>query len=179
MLQGISKQVVEIHGKGHVSWTFEDTNGMLRTLKVPCLYVPEINQRLLSTTSLLSTYPNERLCIEKHRLTLSGSNEPNHGPIEAYIDPQNNLPTSDMYDHSFSYKFVDEFEAMTTVVSNDNYNLSEPEKELLRWHQRLAHRGWDFNLDAALCNVRFASLRANIPVRNKNLTLLKSTCASL
>lgn len=142
-LKGISDQLVEIHGKGNVSWTFEDTNGMLRTLKVPCLYVPKINQRLLSTTSLLTTYPSESLRIEESRLVLSGTREKGCGPIEAYIDPENNLPTSDMFDHSYSYKFVDRFEAMTTVVSNDNYNLSEPEKELLRWHQRLAHI--DFN----------------------------------
>ena len=44
-----------------------------------------------------------------------------------------------MFDLTYSSKFVDLFEAMTTVVSNDNYNLTEPEKELLRWHQRLAH----------------------------------------
>ena len=143
MLKGIAAQQVEIVGKGEVSWTVEDTNGMLRTLKIPCLYVPSVPQRLLSTSSLLTTYPNEHISITNGKLILQGSNDTKCGPVQAYINPENNLPTSDMFDHDFGYKQIDDLEALTSVVSKENYNLTEPEKELLRWHQRLAHL--DFN----------------------------------
>jgi GAG-pre-integrase domain len=141
-LKGISR-TVNVKGQGYASWSIEDTNGMLRTLKIPCLYVPSVPQRLLSTTSLLEQYPDEHIDICNGKLLFTGSEDSTRGSIVAYIDPTNNLPTSDMYDHTFSHKFVDEFDALTTVVSNENYNLTEPEKELLRWHQRLAHI--DFN----------------------------------
>ena len=48
-----------------------------------------------------------------------------------------------MYNNNFGYKQVKDLEALTTVVSKENYNLSKPEKKLLRLHQQLAQL--DFN----------------------------------
>ena len=42
-------------------------------IKVPAYLVSKIKVRLLSTTSLLQTYPDETITIEAHQLTLSGS----------------------------------------------------------------------------------------------------------
>jgi hypothetical protein len=44
-----------------------------------------------------------------------------------YANPGNNLTTSDTYNHSYSHKFVDKIEAMTSVVPNKKFNLTEPE----------------------------------------------------
>ena len=46
-------------------------------IKVPAYLVSKIKVqvRLLSTTSLLQTYPDETITIEAHQLTLSGSND--------------------------------------------------------------------------------------------------------
>ena len=60
-ITGISDTKVMIEGVGMVSWSIEDTNGTLRTLQLPCLYVPSIQQRLLSTSALLKQYPNEKI----------------------------------------------------------------------------------------------------------------------
>ena len=136
-ITGISNSKVKIQGVGMVSWSFEDTAGTIRTLTLPCLFVPTIKQRLLSTSSLLKQYPEETVNISNGKFVLSGSN--NTKSIEAYIDTNNNLPTSLLIDPSSSKVRDDEMKSCITVVSEANQNLSEPEKELLKWHQRLAH----------------------------------------
>ena len=70
-LKGIARGL-QIKGQGQVTWGIHDVDGNLRTIKVPAFYVPGIKVRLLSTTSLLQTNPNETVKIESHRLTLSG-----------------------------------------------------------------------------------------------------------
>jgi hypothetical protein len=70
-LKGIVKGL-SIQGQGHVMWTVLDTSGQLRALKVPAYYVPQARVRLLSTTSLLQSYPGETISMEAHQLTMSG-----------------------------------------------------------------------------------------------------------
>jgi hypothetical protein len=65
---------------------------MLRTLKLPDLYIPEVKQRLLSTTRLLQAHPQENLTIEKCGMRLSGDGI--LAPVEAPIDRITNLPTA-------------------------------------------------------------------------------------
>ena len=136
-ITGISSSKVKIQGVGMVSWSFEDTRGKIRTLELPCLYVPTIKQRLLSTTSLLKQYPEEEVKISHDKFTLIGSETTSS--IEAYIDSNNNLPTSLLIDPSAIETSNKAMNACVTVVSEANQNLSEAEKELLRWHYRLAH----------------------------------------
>jgi hypothetical protein len=99
---------VAVAGRGHVAWSFLDTKGMLRTLKLPAYYVPASGMRLLSTTSLLQHYPNEFLMGDQRGLRLSGT----FGPLEAGIkptngveaayDPQMNLPVAYAFDYDGS-----------------------------------------------------------------------------
>jgi hypothetical protein len=62
-LKGIAKGL-QIKGQGKVNWAVHDQLGNLRILKVPACYVPNIKLRLLSTKSLLQTYPDETITIE-------------------------------------------------------------------------------------------------------------------
>ena len=139
-LRGIMRRI-KIHGQGHVAWSFVDTTGMLRTLKVPALYIPSAKARLLSTTSLLQAHPSETIQLTEDRLLLSGcgSNDPPTNPIEVLIDVETNLPTSLAMDYNNSFSFNVH---NVTTVSPSNANLTEPEKELLRWHYHLGHLGW-------------------------------------
>ena len=134
-ITGISDTKVKIEGVGMVSWSFQDTKGTVRTLELPCLHVPSVDQRLLSTSSLLKHYPNETISLSDGKLILSGSDKTNS--IQAYIDVHNNLPTSDLSEPSTDKQ--KDMQLLVAVVAASNQNLSEPEKELLRWHQRLAH----------------------------------------
>jgi hypothetical protein len=62
-LHGFFRNGPRIRGIGHIAWSFTDVNGMLRTLKLPTIYVPDVKQRLLSTTRLLKAYPGENLIV--------------------------------------------------------------------------------------------------------------------
>ena len=113
-------------------------------IKVPAFYVPGIKVRLLSTTSLLQTYLNETIQVESHRLTaLSGiPGDPTRTPVTAFVNQQNNLPTSQAYNGDDPFKAADALITTISEVHETNHNLSEAEKELLRWHYRLGHIGF-------------------------------------
>ena len=112
----------------------------MRTLTLPAYYVPKIRIRLLSTTSLLQAYADETIKVEADKLTLSGiDGNPKRNPIVARVNPQNNLPTSEAYRHEDTVKAFECLNATIAAVNETNFNLTEPEKELLRWHYRLGH----------------------------------------
>ena len=81
----------------------------------------------------------ETITIESHHLTLSGTSDPTRGSIIARIDPSNNLPTTLAYRYNDAVETAQGLNAVVTTVSQSNFNLSEPQKELLRWHFRLGH----------------------------------------
>jgi GAG-pre-integrase domain len=72
-------------------------------------------------------------------MKLSGSKDGKIGSIEAHVDPIDNLPTTLMYVLDKTNQAVKDFANKTTTVSEANHNLSDPEKELLKWNQRLGH----------------------------------------
>jgi len=138
-LQGIAKGL-NVEGHGHVLWACHDTSGQLRLLKVPAYYVPKCRVRLLSTTSLLQTYADEKITVQAHCLTLSGiASDPTRGAVVAEVDPRNNLPTSMAYRYNDEMAKPQALQSTIVTVNAANINLSEPEKELLRWHCRLGH----------------------------------------
>lgn len=123
-----------------------DTVGTLRTLKVPALLVPKCKVRLLSTTELLNTYQDESITQLQDRLVLSGatarlndSGEIQRRAIEVLIDPRINLPVGLAYASDTGPTIYQAFNSAISTVSLANRNLSEAEKELLRWHYRLGH----------------------------------------
>ena len=141
-LKGIARGL-QIKGKGEVTWAIHDTDGNLRMIKVPAFYVPGIKVRLLSTTSLLQTYQNETIKVESHRLTFCGiKGDPSRGAVIALVNPQNNLPTSGAFNANDPFKAADALISTISEVHDANHNLSESEKELLRWHYRLGHIGF-------------------------------------
>ena len=109
-------------------------------LKLPAYYVPQSPVCLLSMTSLLQTYLGETILMQPHEITLSGlAHDPLRNPVVVHVDPTNNLPTSQIYHYEVPEKAIEALATTLTVVSNNNINLSEPQKELLRWHYRLGH----------------------------------------
>jgi hypothetical protein len=138
-LKGLAKGL-KIEGMGYVMWAVLDTRGMLRMLKLPAYYVPKTPVRLLSTTSLLQTYGGETIHMEPHQLTLSGDpNDFTRGAVVVHTDPSNNLPTCQIYSYGEPDRAVEALSTTLSVVSDENANLTEAQKELLRWHFRLGH----------------------------------------
>ena len=137
-VRGISKGL-KIEGIGEVAWSFENVDGMLRTIKVPAFYVPEAGARLLSTTSLLQTYPNETITQKASQLLFGGSNNPSERPISVSLNPRTNLPTAMAYASGASTRIKSEINNIVSTTSANNFNLPPGAKELLSWHQRLGH----------------------------------------
>jgi hypothetical protein len=138
-LKGIVKGL-SIQGKGHVMWAVLDTLGQLCGLKVPAYYVPQARVQLLSTTSLLQSYQGETINMEAHQLTLSGlDGSESRNPVVARVNPINNLPMTTAYLYSDVGAVPEALNAVITSVSTVNLNLSEAQKELVRWHNRLGH----------------------------------------
>ena len=55
-VKGIA-QAIKVHGQGTVLWSVLDEAGILRTLKVPALHIPDDKVKLLSVNSLGDVYP--------------------------------------------------------------------------------------------------------------------------
>jgi GAG-pre-integrase domain/Zinc knuckle len=132
---------LKAHAIGTVAWTFLDTSGMLRTLKLPCLHVPKVPIRLLSTQEVTKQYPPEEVVIKQQHLVLSGAegSYPPRRPISVLVDPVANIPVAQAYDLNAIPKGVAALNMTVNEVDAANRNLSESQKELLRWHQRLGH----------------------------------------
>ena len=101
-----------------------------------------MKQRLLSTTRLLKAYPGENLVVEEWGMRLSGDST--KAPVEVKNDPNTNLPTA----YAQSRGTPDDspgLEAYSTpfpAASTLNANLTDVQRELVRWHQRLGHVGY-------------------------------------
>ena len=138
-LTGIARGL-KIEGEGEVMWSVVGKDGMIRTLKLPALYVPNCQQRLLSTSSLLQTYEGEIIKLDAQKAVLSGiKGDPTRQGVIALIDDKTNLPTTTTYHYNDFQPALDELNNMIATVNSKNFNLSESEKELLRWHQKLGH----------------------------------------
>ena len=143
---GVLKQLtglafgLQIKGVGAVEWTVLDINGMPRTLSLDAYYVPRSPVRLLSTAQLLQAYPGETIELDDQSATLSGlKGDPKRTPVKAFVNPQNNIPDCSAFHLSEVQQAAMALHSMTAAVDPRNINLSEAEKELLRWHQRLGH----------------------------------------
>ena len=152
IVDGIGKGL-RIAGTGTVAWTFVADNNMYRTLRVPCYYVPTATTRIASVQEILKAYPNETVNMNRNHLTLSGDKR--QPPITVPYCPMSNLPmaqtTKGAYAHATDGPvpkrkgrtpkpdLPTKKQSPLTVPSN--INLTEPEKELLRWHYRLGHVG--------------------------------------
>ena len=132
---------MEVEGVGHVAWAVMDSTGMLRTIKLKALYVPQSKVRLLSTSTLLKTYPNETITLDSKHLILSGE-QGRTNSVLAPINPRNNLPTSMGHRPELTKDIPQSLNNIVTEVDHSNRNLSAAEKEWLKWHYRLGHTGF-------------------------------------
>jgi len=134
---------LRIEGVGHVLWSVLDTSGQLRHLKLPAYFIPKLRQRLLSTTVFKHTYPNNKIIVDSPCWTIEASvSDPLESALDVYINPINNLPSSTCFRYDGVKSTASCLSETVNVTHTQNANLSEPEKELLRWHQRFGHIGF-------------------------------------
>jgi hypothetical protein len=142
-LTGLARGL-NIKGVGTVAWTFLNADGDPRTIMVPAYYVPGSPVRLMSTAQVLQLNPDESIVLSGNSATLSGvEDDPARRPVIAYVNPASNIPSSTCYRLNDVQHVATALCNFTAAVDPLNVNLSEPEKELLRWHQRLGHLGFN------------------------------------
>ena len=111
-------------------------NGRLLTLNLRAYFVPACKQRLLSLQKIFSKDQGVTgsfiITVDYARLLINDS------PVLTIpYDPDNDLPTS----RAIRSEFADSHSASLNlcVTEASNQNLSEAQKELLRWHFRFGH----------------------------------------
>ena len=149
-VDGIGKNLKN-EGYGWVAWTFVADNGMYRTFKLPCYYVPSQTQRIASLPALLQEYPDTTIHLDSCTLTISGDDR--NPPLTVPFCAKTNLPSKDI-EAQIKPKIVANLTVNATKANKkpslpqttqpsltvpSNINMTEPEKELLRWHCRLGH----------------------------------------
>ena len=143
-VKGVNGNSSPVVGQGMVEWSVYDVNGSLRKFKLPAYHIPNCKTRLISTSSLLTTYQGETITIDGNSLKLSGiPGHPDRSQVVVFNNPLTLLPTTTAYVSRDTDLPVQALNNVVTTVSEHNDNLTEAQKELLRWHQRLGHL--DFN----------------------------------
>ena len=132
----------QIEGSGMVHWNLPADDGSQITLKMTAYYVSETNRRLLSPQHYLQ---NSNDSTKQHFAITASHMEfvsEHHRKATVKYHHQNNLPTIQMWNSHPQRE--PQAEAMEACVLNvNNMNLTPPQKELLCWHFRLCHQGFD------------------------------------
>ena len=155
-LDGIAAGL-SIKGQGIVEYHMSSDEGIDFVLRLKAFYVPDLNNTRLVSPQGIRTAEGHRgsfvahcndedpnsfaELLIRHDKTGWQKSTPVHVTTVQY-NPRNNLPT-----HTGTFKETEEFhgealEAALCVTEETNTNLTGAQKELLRWHFRLGHVGF-------------------------------------
>jgi hypothetical protein len=140
----------QVTGEGIIRWTMQDTNGHPVDVELLGYHIPTAEVRLLSPQVLLHTFGGEGIITRAGvDFALSDGNK-----FSASYCPQSNLPlislalraSRNFWNEAFGYTVTDvqTIRGVKSLLTQDNTNLSSPQKELLLWHQRLSHASLDW-----------------------------------
>jgi hypothetical protein len=154
ILKGLASGLT-VAGIGEVEWVVTADDGSFYSVRLPAYYIPESDTRLLSVQSYLQHVGNMKVSVDESRLKLSGKYWFSSAPTVTVLYASNNLPISNGY-HP---KAIPEraAELNLCVMDEANQNLSEAQKELLRWHSKLGH----LNFEAIQMLLKSGSLGKN------------------
>ena len=136
-------------GKGMVVWRMHDTSGKLQFLRTEAIYVPKGRRRLFSPHAHFQQHRGRG----KFQLTATTVfyQDPDGWEAEFPLSRLENLPVADVYspttsssgtsptDHKHSSP-----DDSANVLGSDLSNLSDSQQELLLWHCRLGHMGFQW-----------------------------------
>ncbi|KAL7478027.1 hypothetical protein ACHAW6_003813, partial [Cyclotella cf. meneghiniana] len=132
-----------VAGQGMVQWLVRDVNGRECKLLLPGYHVPQASVRLLSPQSLFRAVGGEgHQTVDRFRLSLA-----NGITLDAPYG-RANLPTLPLatsldkrclWQRCFAFSSSDSAAWTPNVIAASNQNLTLAQKEILLWHQRLAH----------------------------------------
>jgi hypothetical protein len=136
-LKGLASGL-DIVGQGLIRWYVPAVDGTYRCIETQAYYTPGAGQRLLSWQSYLQQFEGTldpaKGHVEPGYISTSGGGGPD---VRVPFHPGNNLPVSLGYNELVISACVQELNLCVTDAGNQN--LTEAQKELLRWHFRLGH----------------------------------------
>ncbi|GFH47570.1 hypothetical protein CTEN210_04045 [Chaetoceros tenuissimus] len=193
----------EVEGEGYVVWYVPAVDGTLRSLKLPCAFIPKSEVRLLSTQVLWNEL-QESFIIKKDGLLEGKQGDPLRKAVAVPCHRISNLLVtmctneganpSQKPSSSKSVNFSPAppaapdpesspvpdpssiLAAFGPPTSESNANLSEAQKCLLRWHYRLGHVGFDrvkFLLGSGVLAVSESAKRLHRAASSSSLELPK------
>ena len=136
----------KVAGEGMVRWVVKDEQGELVTLELPGYHIPKAEVRLLSPQVLFGLVAGD-MCLSRDKVIFgldSGLN------FAASFCPRSRLPVLRLFQGKCNKGFFADAFAFTNqdvtsladnekLIQSSNTNLSASQKEVLLWHQRLAH----------------------------------------
>ena len=163
-ITGVGDHKTPIKGIGKVRWTIRDIFGRIGTIETNAYYVPDITIRLFSPQACFQEGKRNEGSFsgDKDKITLF---LPNKDPLEFPYQCGSNLPFMLMNEQQFVHTSHtagfcedephDPVHICNCVLEQMNQNLAGPQKELLLWHWRLGHAGfeWVQRLGATLLGV--------------------------
>lgn len=149
-VKGLTDQA-RVQGEGIVQWRIKDVFGQVATIRTKAFWIPEADDvRLFSPQAYFDEQKGGHCHFDKAKLTLV---LPDGVALDFPYDNSCRLPlmlTDHMPDDdddvvkgmlSFAYN-EKQIESTYQLLHDNNYNLSKPQRELLLWHNRLAHAGF-------------------------------------
>ena len=139
----------KVEGFGYVEWPIRDVFGQVAVIKTSAYYVPEATIRLNSPQTYFQENQGGCCTLDHSQLTFTTAK----GNILRFpYHPMSNLPlmypdqsigTAGLTAHhvlnlSSDPKLKDR---INSLLLEENYNLTQDQKELLLWHYRLCHAG--------------------------------------
>ncbi len=138
---------VRVEGIGEVEWPIRDMNGKPGLIRVQAYYIPQATIRLFSPQSYFQKHSSGS-CYFDAKVTKLTQND---GSVLTFeYNRESNLPLLWPADTSLQVNervFVmgplgqRALEAKLSLLDASNRNLTNEQKELLLWHQRLGHAG--------------------------------------
>ena len=132
-----------------MEWIARDINGQKIIIRIKPLYVPDAHIRLFSPQIWLDTAGvGSQYVMRKHVSCLIDKNK-----LELVIPyhPNNNLPTmfisineQPSINITHSIMQPSKYDIFTSVAAKTNQNLTAAQKELLLWHWKLSHVGFQW-----------------------------------
>ena len=132
-LKGLTESTALIvSGEGRVRWTVRDDQGRPQVLETTAYHVPRVRVRLFSPQTFLQKEKQPGRFVMSATGNVFEFGTKGTG-LTFHCDLRSNLPIVRVVRSGAADM------AYLREVDLENTNLTEPQKELLRWHQRLGH----------------------------------------
>jgi hypothetical protein len=184
-LNGLSSKT-SVSGVGTVEWPIRDVFGVVRTLRTSAYYVPDATIRLFSPQVYFQENQGNGSClIEATKATVT---MPDGTDLVFLYNLHNNLPMmvvdlcsqhlAGLSRHDMGLLSEPAvMDSYLSVLDQVNQNITSAQKELLLWHQKLGHAGFQWNQSLMTGDEPMVVTKHAVTGRAKTENLICTACA--